>query len=131
MGTHVIFDATGKIERVVDCPDSMATRQVKSGESIIPGVANDNTQYVVAGVITDKPPMTTAINTTTVPADGVTPITITGAPIPCNFEVTGPANYFGSDPDGTLQLTFNLAGTYTVKLEAFPYLPMEYTINAT
>lgn len=127
-----VYDSvTGAIKRTGTAPDSMIAIQAQTGEAVVTGQYDAAAQYLPGGVPTARPAMTSTIDVTTVPADGVTPITISGAPAPCNIDVAGPASYTSSDPDGTIQLTFNLAGTYTVTLSAFPYLNQEFTIGAT
>jgi hypothetical protein len=59
----VIYNSEGTILRTGSCPDSMFDMQCGDNESILEGAANDETQYVVDGVIVDKPDPTPAEQT--------------------------------------------------------------------
>lgn len=123
--------ATGEILRTGSAPDDMIAIQAIAGETVIEGTANDITQYIAAGVVTNKPPMGCTIDKTTMIANGVEVATISGVPNPTTARVSGPASSTATVTDGTLQLTFDLPGTYKVALTSLNKLPQEFTINAT
>lgn len=114
----IIHDNTGKIIRSVFCPESMAEAQCHTGESYLEGRANDATQYVLNGQLTERPVMPVT----------VTGQTLTGAPEGATISINGKA---AGVADGTdIELTFDLPGDYRVKAELFPYLDYEVTIHA-
>lgn len=117
MNFTVYKNDTGEIVKNCVCPAEFANDQIVAGESIIEGVSSDITQYVVNGVVTDKPAMTPIVNG----------LTITGLPIPCSLTTYGTTYEI---PDGEVTLSYDLAGEYHVKVVAFPYLNWEVTVDA-
>lgn len=53
---YIVYNITGEILRTVQCPSSMKHLQVKEGESMIEGTANDLTQKIADGKVVDKTP---------------------------------------------------------------------------
>ena len=49
----IIYNSTGTILRTGSCPNSMLSIQAQNGETVIEGVANDQTQYIADGEVTD------------------------------------------------------------------------------
>ena len=47
---------TGEILRMGNCSEDMISLQAQSGETVIEGTANDHTQYIIDGVVTDFTP---------------------------------------------------------------------------
>ena len=126
----VTYDTTtGQISSTSICPEEFLPLQVTAGQGIITGVAADDTsKYVVADVITDKPSMPLVIPAGDAVADDLTEFVITGVPTDCAVTVDGEALPLVTD--GSLELTFDLAGEYKVIFIKFPYLDDEVTINA-
>lgn len=60
MKNFVIYDSEGTILRTGSCPDEVFALQRSGDEIILEGVADDATQYVVDGVVVDKPAPTSA-----------------------------------------------------------------------
>ena len=57
MSNFIVYNSTtGKILRTGNCPPSLYKLQVRAGESIILGKANDYSQKIVDGEIVDKTP---------------------------------------------------------------------------
>ena len=132
MKNFIIHDSLGQILRTGSCPDSMVVDQLQPGETAIEGTANDVTQYIVSGVVTNKPALGSTIDKTTIIGNGVDAATISGLPNPTAVSVVGGgATTQATVIDGTLALTLNLAGNYKVTLRAVNKLTQEYTINAT
>lgn len=119
----VVFDeASGEIIRTGYAPIGQVHLQAGPGEDVIPGEADDTTQYVDLDTlaVASKPEMSVTV-------DG----TVVVAPPGVKFSVSGPAFTEGvADGTGTLQFNFDEPGEYTVRLELFPYLPAEVTIHA-
>lgn len=57
---YIIYDETGKILRMVNCPSSLKYFQAGDGEFVMEGVADDTTQKIIdvgiKGKIVDKTP---------------------------------------------------------------------------
>jgi hypothetical protein len=49
----IIYNNIGEILRTGSCPEEMFLIQAQDGETVIEGVANDFTQYIADGVVTD------------------------------------------------------------------------------
>jgi len=132
MKNFIVYNAAGTILRTGNCQDETLAYQAYSGETVMEGTANDATQYIVAGVVTDKPVLGSAIDKTDMLANGVEVATISGLPNPTQALILGGgSNQNVTVIDGTLELTFDLAGIYKVILTAINKLPQEYLINAT
>lgn len=126
-----VHDASGKILRYGSCPQSMVGAQAEAGETVREGTADPGSQYWDGTQLADRPPMPSSIDKLTAVADGVDVVTISGLPNPTDVRITGPAFDAFEVTDGTLELTFDPPGKYTVRLSSFPYLDQEYVINAT
>jgi hypothetical protein len=97
--------------------------------------------YVVDGVLTPRPHLVPTINgvsnvwPATVAADGASLLTITDLPPAGQLELVDPAGvriaFAELAGDGTLELTFDLPGTYQLRIIAATHLPYELQINAT
>ena len=54
--SYIIYDKIGKILRVVNCSRASSLLQAKEDEFIMKGTANDTTQKIVNGIVTNKTP---------------------------------------------------------------------------
>ena len=113
------------------CPTSDLFLQAGPGEFVMSGQVNDMLEYVVDGVIQPRPVMPVLFDNATVPANGVSEVTFTGIPTDAMVMVRGPATDAFTVPDGTLAMTFDAPGTYTIGIEQFPYRDFEVVVNAT
>lgn len=50
-------------------------------------------------------------------------------PAPCLVTVTGPVEHRMRHPGGPLSIGFAVPGTYTVRIDAAPYRPAEFTLT--
>ena len=99
---------------------------------MILGIFSPATYYIVDGVSTLRPVSTIAAPAIlTVPADGTTPITLTGVSSGALISVTGPVPLTATGDGTPVSLTFSKVGTYTVTVQSFPNLDFKVTINAT
>ena len=128
-----VFDATGKITLTASLSPATYNYYItKYPNLMILGTFSPTTYYIVDGVPTLRPVSTiTAPAILTVPADGTTPITLTGVSSGAPISVTGPVP-LNATGDGTpVALTFSKVGSYTVTVQSFPNLDFKVTINAT
>ena len=132
MINFIIYSINGKIVRVGSCQNEFLLQQVLNpDELVLSGTANYLTQYVVDGVVTERPTQSTELDKSTLTANGVDVINITGAPTgtftatntTTRETVTGSIS--GSDTFST-----TVAGTYEIKIESFPYLDFVTTVEA-
>lgn len=95
------------------------------------GTFNGDTHYLVSGEPVPRPEQSSVIDATEIVVSNEEAATITGLPDPCTVNVTGPTGYQSvSVEGGTLQFSAAIPGTYALQVEAFPFLPMEFTVNA-
>ena len=122
----IIFNkTTGKIRQLMQIHEDAIPDQYDSAtEDYIEGTAYILSQYVepISKIVTDFQSMNTTL----------TGQTITNIPNPTHATVNGGGVYDEFDiTDGELILNPDAPGEYRVILRAFPYLEMEYIINAT
>lgn len=95
------------------------------------GVVDGATHYIVAGEPAARPAQESAIDVTEIVVAEGGQATLTDLPDPCTVNVNGPTGYQPvSVEGGTLQFSAAIPGTYTLQVEAFPFLPREFTVNA-
>ena len=129
MNNYIAYDDNGKILWVMDNSSIDETQTDMANEvNVMKGTADDATQYVKDGVITDRPSMSLSIGKTTITANGTDEATISN--IPSGATATCEGESLTID-DGELVFTADTAGTYTITFECWPYLDEEVTINAT
>ena len=133
MSNFVIYDiTTGEIVNGINCLPDQMEQNVEIGQGFIEVTAfiDDAENYVLAGVITPKPPVTASIDKTTIAPDGVDTVTVTGIPMGSHVTIKGPVSQTGTINDGVASITVNLPGTYVITIEAFPYLKWENSFVA-
>ena len=128
------YTADGAIVRVCSYPEGLADIQTPEPEEagIVFEQTDPETQYVdtATGTVVERPTPEYVLDKDTVIADGVDQAQVTGLPIPAYVYVNGPvADQFQVD-DGSLALTFDEPGVYTVVIAAFPYQDYEVEIIA-
>jgi hypothetical protein len=126
-----IYEPNGKIIMVTDCPEGLET-PLTAGASWVRAEADIFADYISNDTPTVRPTATSVMSATTVPADGNTALTLSGAPSGSIITVSGPIPSVTGTGNGTnVSLTFGVVGTYTVAVDAFPQLDYSVTINAT
>ena len=128
-----IYDDTGRIRRTVIGPELQSAAQAQVGEHLYTGKCYQQLHRVVDGEIVSRSSMTAQIDKTEVTADDTDKVTISDIPSAAVATVhgAGAREVVGPITDGTLELTFDTEGTYTIKLEKFPYKDQEFTVNAS
>jgi hypothetical protein len=114
-------------------PKDAILHQFDAGEYFIEteGFKDDRYFYVLNWLVYPRPNQATALNKLTLTADGIDTITITNAPsgtftatnTTTRETVTGPIS-------GTDTFSTTVPGTIKVKIESWPYLDFEATIEA-
>jgi hypothetical protein len=116
------------IKQLTSCPAELESVQCQDGEAYIEGHYHWDEYYMRNGTPTLRPELPATIDRTNLTADGIDTATITNLPNPSTVTVNRQSV---TVEDGTLELTFDLPGSYVVKVESFPYLPWEVAIHAT
>lgn len=132
MSTYTAYDTTtGQILAVGMCGDGDEAYQYTAAGSaiLIDAYGDRDTEYVLAGVLTDRPSVTTSLDTTHIQADGFDAATIIGVPAGWSYKISNGAS---GTTDGTdVVLTALEAGSYTITFSLWPYQDIEYTIYAS
>jgi len=111
---------TGEIDHIAVCLDDIVP-PAPPGQAIYLGELNMATDYVdpVTGEPATKTLLGATVDKTSVTADGVDLVTITGLANPTKVRVTGPNGETDYQvTDGTLELSFSTPGTYRVRMFA-------------
>ncbi|HXA46649.1 MAG TPA: hypothetical protein VNW52_03390 [Burkholderiaceae bacterium] len=111
-----IYDAAGRIVRTGFCPDGMEQVQAQTGESMLPVDADLQLDYVQNGAVRARPTNPATLNANT----------ITGIPTGAILTISGVAY---TVDDGVAELDFTLPGTYSILINAFPYLDANFTVT--
>lgn len=127
---YTVYDKTGRILRSGFCQPDCAKYQA-GDQFVIEEKSNDQTDYVLKKKVTPRPLMQIEASASSVEADGLTEVVITGAPPGAVVKVSGPVSAEGQVEDQPIVLTFAQSGLYTVRIDAFPYKEEEVTIHAT
>lgn len=105
------YDTKGKITGHLESEDPAQIEVNKVG-NWIPGHVNSETQYIKSGQITDRPIQQTKL----------TGLTLSNLPNPCTIFINDTPYECESD---TVELEFDQPTTYTIRVEAWPYLDWE------
>lgn len=115
---YLIYDPEGRIIQTGTIPDDMLHLQSSEGKTAIPGGADLDKDYVVEGRVTTRPSQRTELVASK----------LTGLPQPCTIYINGSV-YPCRDEQADLEFTY--PGSYTVRIEAFPYLNTEFRVTKT
>ena len=97
------------------------------------GLADQATEYIdtVTELPIARPAWPSPPDKTTVAADGAELVTFSNVPAGTRVHIKGPANDDFTVDDGTVELTFDLEGSYDIWMISHPYLDYRGTIDAT
>lgn len=131
MKTAVFNKITGEIHKTVCASQSVAHIQAQIGENWVACAEDTNDLKHWINPITllreDRPVMPGTLDKPQILADGNDLATISNLPQPCT--VTFKGQQYPVE-DGSFSFTANIPGSYTVEVEAFPYLPATFTVEA-
>lgn len=142
--TIIIYDAAGKILRMVEAPASMAAQQAQEGEFFLLGEADDTLNYIDQGEVLARPVCPVQLDKTQVIADGVDAITFGDVPADARLTVERideaamlaaikegrPREYVESALASGDTLQIDVAGTYRAVVSCWPYLDKAFVIDA-
>ena len=131
MSNIVVYDISGKF-RNVSAPPDMLVMQCQDGEAFLIGSGNPELEYVHQGEITPRPTQSTAIDKTTIQANGVDLVQITG--IPTDATLTAKNKTTGDTVSGPVSgsdsFYSSIAGIIELTITKWPYLDWSATIEA-
>lgn len=115
-----LADSTGLITMIGSVPAFMISAQIPpAGGSLVLGVANLATDYVLSGVITPRP-----ANPSTISG-----MTISNVPNPSTVTIAGESPT--AVTDGEIELSFTQPGTYNVQVSSWPALAATFSVTQT
>ncbi len=131
MDYTVYISATGKIVRTGTAPLSLISRQPQSSESVLHQPSNVFTDYVFNAAVTPRPTNPATIDKMTVTANGNEVVTLSSIPSNSVISIRGDGVNLTQTVQGTTEtVDFDTPGSYLIRIEAFPYLDYEVTVNA-
>ena len=133
MASYILFSPSGEITAQLQTVNLGSDLAARPGEAALYGIADSTTHYVDMPtlLLTPKADAPIVADKTTVVADEVDAVTITGIPEGSTITV-------GDDPpqptpaDGGVSITFDAPGSYPVRIATpVQYLDWEMIIDAT
>jgi len=94
-------------------------------------VSSIDRYYIKDETLTERPSFSPTISPTSIPADGVSIVTILGFPADSILTISGPISETWTETETSTELTVNLPGKYKVRIENWPHQDAEVTFNAT
>lgn len=125
-----VYDSRGLITGIVSCPKSMGKLQGTTERPAIevPETVTDSNSYIAAGEVLPKQPLNLQILSIRIIANGTDECVISN--VPAGTTVEWPDGQTDEVTDGEVRFSVDLAGTYTLRFSAIPYLDEEVTIEA-
>lgn len=121
---------TGKVIGIMTLPDDPDYYDANA-TLLHEGEVDGTTHYFVAGVPIARPSQTTTVDVTEINVAAQEAATLGNLPGECIVTITGPEFHdVVTVTDGTLEFSAMLPGDYSIRVEAFPYLPFETIIHA-
>ena len=119
MNYAIFYTATGRIFQTCTTPNpDEITPILQAGQSFIQvdGAVDDARYYVLGGSAQPRPEQQTTL-------DG---LTLSGLPVPSTIHINTQSYPCETD---TEDLAFDQPGTYSIRVESWPYLDKEFTID--
>ena len=85
--------------------------------------------WVNNGVLEDKASLTATWDSTTVVADGVAEIVLSGLPVPCTAIIDHEQTVVVTD--GSLEFSAGVAATYSIIVDEVAFIRKEWTVSAS
>ena len=93
------------------------------------GSVNWENTWVNNGVLEDKASLTATWDSTTVVADGVAEIVLSGLPVPCTAIIDHEQTVVVTD--GSLEFSADVAATYSIVVDEVAFIRKEWTVSAS
>lgn len=129
--TKTVYDlVSGKTILILSSPSPETDDWLQQGYGVVDGAWPDLAYYVhpQTQIPTPRPLLELTVDKTRVVCNGSDVATVSGLPIPCLTKINGEEIWVD---DGSLELTFELAGVYRIELDPpWPYRPATVEIIA-
>ena len=124
------YDSNGSIHFIMRCQEVGTTFFDDTGLNAVEvnTLVRDSKHYVLEGEVQSKKLMDITANNTSPTANGTDEATISN--IPAGVQVEWPDGQTDIVNDGEIRFSVDLAGTYTFRFTAVPYLDQEVVIEA-
>jgi len=113
---YILYDNVGRIVQTGSSPDGTAELHQRGPHAFLEGTADLERDYVRAGQVVPR---------LACPAE-LAGKTLIGLPVPCVVYINR-AGYSCAEP--VAELDFPYPGTYRIRVEAFPHLDGEFTLE--
>lgn len=136
MTNNIIYDAKGRIISVGTCQKNLLEAQITEnplhvGFYVLEGIASLYLDWINDGEVQSRPTQLTSLNKLTLATDGVDVIILSNVPIGTFTAInTVTGETISGDINDTDTFSTTIPGTYKIKIESFPYLDFETTIEA-
>jgi hypothetical protein len=126
------YDPAGEIMCVYSGQNPEGQTEALSEYAWVEGHYECGTHYILAGEPVERPTQPTALDKTDLVADGVDVVVIAHAPSNAAFTAQNleTGERIGGLISGTDTFSTVVPGMWLLRVEKFPYLPWEETINA-
>lgn len=127
---YYLADADGRIVATGRCHERVLEQQSRGGATAYPGQASAGQYRDDAGEVRDRAPWQFP-DAATFPADGVTVLVLANIPARSHCTLTGPiAPRTWTEDGGAIEITTNLPGTYTLRIDPPRHQPRTCVITA-
>lgn len=126
MTTITTYDKSGRFMNIVECSES----SLELYDKYLDGGIDGNLYYFLSGQATPRPPMPASIDKATIKANSQEIAVITGPP-GATLTVSGPIGAQEIMDEDGIAFSTGYPGRYTLKMELFPFLDWEATLEAT
>lgn len=132
----IFYIATGEIRGLIigqtldfalahNCPEGADILEVSDAD------VNYRDMYVVDGEIIPRPVFSLLADKTTIAADGVEVLLVSGYPPNSTISIVGPISEEWVEQEQDVGITVNIPGEYVVSAAKFPYLSQKVIFNAS
>ena len=131
MREFTVYDTSGRVTNLIGTDPECVELYLIDGRKYVEGLYSGDRYYFPEETLTERPTFTPAATPVSIPADGVSTVTISGFPADATLTISGPINETWAETETTTELTVDLPGSYKVRIENWPYQDAEVTFNAT
>ena len=130
MSSLIYDNSSGYIVIITNLSPADAVNMAATGQSCMEGLADRHMQYILNGAITDRPTQATTVDKTSVVANGVDVVTVTGAPAGSTITAKGTSTTASGGCANPDTFSTQVADTYELTVSCWPYLDFVTTVIA-
>lgn len=123
---------SGRIDALYDFPSEEAMQHnISAHHDFVEGVFDAETQYVVDGVIVERPTSQAIENKSHINADGADQYVVSNINPESEIRLLGPVTDLWIEQSSTVNLTVNVPGIYRIIVNQFPMQDFVSSFNAS